>query len=213
MIDNPYLNNRKDWNEINGKEKSNAAMWKMFALLQLGVTALAVGGMIYAAQLPDVVPLVFKEDASGGVQVVGIPNKAFQVDNGVIANQLASFVEAVRQVPTSEELRKRNVHLVKMMSSPNLFNNQLVKMLEDEYSAIGSGEQLINITSVLLISQDQWEVSWDETRNGVLSGRYKATIIYNRSQMPTKQAEQLLWNFAGIMISEFNVAPVIGSQG
>jgi type IV secretion system protein VirB5 len=212
QIDNPYLNNRKDWNEINGKEKANAAMWRMFALLELIPMILCICGMIYAAQLPDVVPLVFKEDASGGIQVVGIPNRALKVDNGVIANQLAEFVQALRQVPTSDEMRRRNVHRVKMMADPKLFNNQLATMMKDEYSEIGTGEQLINITSILPLDKGLWEIDWVETKNGVISGKYKTTINYTRNQLPTKNAELLLWNFAGIVVKDINISPVIGSQ-
>ena len=210
-IENPYLNNRKTWNEINGKEKANASMWRMFALLQIIVTALAVGGMIYASQLPDVVPMVFREDASGGVQLVGIPNRILKVDNGMIANQLAIFIEDLRQVPSSDDMRKRYVHQVKMMSTQTLFNKQLRPMLTDEYTSIGSGEQLVEIKTILPMGKNLWEVEWIETRDGAQTGRYKATIEYTRNQIPTKNSEELLWNFSGLMVTDINVHQVIGS--
>ena len=105
-IQNPYFNNRKDWNAIYDKEKANASMWRMFGFISIFISLFAIGGMIYVAQLPSIVPFIFKEDASGGITALGIPSSELKVDNRVVANQLAVFVEALRQVPNSDEMKR-----------------------------------------------------------------------------------------------------------
>jgi type IV secretory pathway TrbF-like protein len=211
-IDNPYLDNRIDWNEIYAKEKSNAVMWRMFSLLLLLVTAFAVGGMIYASQLPTVVPYLFKEDASGGITALGIPTTELKVDNRMLANQFAGFITALRQVPSSDEMRKPAVHLVRMMSTSTLFRGRLAQMLKDEYAATGNNSEVtINIKTVMPVAKDTWEIDWVEFKNGAQIGKFKATLNYVRTPMQLKNPTELIWNPLGIIIKDINISQVIGS--
>jgi len=210
-IENPYFDNRKDWNEIYAKEKANAAMWRMFGLINMFITLVAVIGMIYASQLPDVVPFLFKEDASGGITALGIPNTVLKVDNRMIANQLATFVITLRQVPSSDDIRRAYVRRVKMMSTSVLFQKTLAPMLKDEYALIGTGTLNVTVTTVLPISKDTWEIDWIESRNGTQTGKYKATMNYTRSTVLAKDPSELIWNPLGIMVKDVNINQVIGS--
>lgn len=210
-FNNPYLDNRKDWNEIYAKEKANAAMWRMFGLMSMFISLVAICGMIYVAQLPSVVPFLFKEDGSGGVTALGIPNTELKVDNRVIANQLAFFVEMLRQVPNSDEIRRRYVRHVKMMSSSTLFHNTLAPMLKEEYANIAQGSLHIVVTTVLPIAKDTWQIDWIEYKNGIQSGKFKATINYARTPMQLKDPTELIWNPLGIVVKDININQVIGS--
>jgi type IV secretory pathway TrbF-like protein len=209
-LENPYLNNRKDWNEIYAKEKSNASMWRMFGFINMFITLISVIGVIYIAQLPSVVPYLFKEDAMGGITALGIPNTIMKVDNRIIANQLATFVTNLRQVPSSDDIRKTYVHRVKMMSTSELFQRNLAPMLKDEYALIGTGTLDINITAILPISQGLWEIEWFETRNGAKIGKFKSTISYKRLNTLAKDPNELIWNPIGIIITDISISPEIG---
>ena len=198
-IANPYLDSRKDFNELYGKEKANASMWRMFGLLNMFITLVAVCGMIYVSQLPDVVPFLFKEDGTGGITALGIPNKELKVDNRIISNQLAIFVEDLRQVPTSSEIKSAYVHRVKMMSSQNLFRNKLAQMLKDEYAT--NATTSIHVSGVFPIG-DTWEVDWTEFKNN---------ISYTKNPIPTKDSTELIWNPMGIIVNDIQINPVIGS--
>lgn len=209
-IENPYLNNRKDWNEVYAKEKANAAMWRMFGLINMCITTLAVGGIIYTAQLPSVVPFLFKEDASGGITALGIPTSELKVDNRILANQLATFIVALRQVPNSNEIRSNYVHQVKMMSSANLFSSSLAPMLKEQYVAMSSGTITIKITTILPIAKDTWEIDWVENKNGVSSSKYKATLNFIRVSVLSKDPYELIWNPLGIIVKDLNINQVIG---
>lgn len=210
-IDNPYLNNRNDWNELLGREKANAAMWRMFSLLLIGVTIFAIGGMIYAAKLPRVVPFLFKEDGSGGITALGIPNTQFRVDNRLLANQLAIFIRGLREVPEALEMRRNNIHVVRSMASEQLFTRQLSAMMKSEYTDIGGNEQSIIIKSILPISQETWEVDWIENKDGVQMGRYKASINFKRLPIPlNSNSNQLILNPLGLSIMDISINPVIG---
>ena len=210
-LENPYLNNRKDWNEIYAKEKANAAMWRMFGFINMLITLIAVVGLIYVAQLPSIVPYLFKEDAFGGITALGIPNTVMKVDNRIIANQLATFITNLRQVPSTDDIRKTYVHRVKMMSVAELFQNTLAPMLKDEYALMGTGTLEISITTVLPISLGLWEIDWVESKNGTQTGKFKATLHFTRSTALAKDPNELIWNPLGIMVKDISVNPEIGS--
>jgi len=212
--DNPYLTNRNDWTEIIAKEKAEKVMWRLFALLELIPMTVAICGMIYASQLPDVIPFIFKEDASGGIVALGIPNKEFKADNAAIANQLQEFVVALRQVPGSEAMRKISVHHVKVMSDPMLFRNQLGNMLREEYTALGTGEQLVTINAILPEPTDKytWEIDWTEDKTGGVSAKYKALITYTQLPRFGKNPVDSRWNPLNIAIKDININQVMGGK-
>lgn len=210
-IQNSYFNNRKDWNAIYDKEKANASMWRMFGFISMLISLFAIGGMIYVAQLPSIVPFIFKEDASGGITALGIPNSEFKVDNRIVANQLAVFVEALRQVPNSDEMKRKYVRQVKMMSTSSLFYNTLAPMLKDTYAVIGQSSLHIVITTILPIEKNIWQIDWIEYKNGIQVGKFKATINYIRTPMQLKEPTELIWNPLGMIIKEVNINQVIGS--
>lgn len=210
-IESPYLDNRKDWNEIVGKAKADANMWRMFGLINMFITLVSVLGMIYAAQLPDMVPFLFKEDASGGVTALGVPNQIMKVDNRIVANQLSLFVITLRQVPNSVEIRTKYVARVKAMSTAQLFHNTLAPMLKQEYATAGSGTVSVQITTVLPLDTNTWEVDWIEYKNGAPAGKFKATMNYTRNNAKYKDPSELIWNPLDIIIKDFNVNQVIGS--
>lgn len=209
-IENPYFDSRNDWNVLYDKERLNAQRWRAFGIGSLALSALAVAGMIYAAQLPDVIPYLFKEDGSGGITALGVPNQVMKVDDRVIANQMAGFIIALRQVPIETELRSDYVRTVKMMSTAPLFLNQLAPMLRDEYQNAGTGTIKVEVTSVLRVDKNTWEIAWKESINGKPMGKYKGMISYQRDTT-LKDPSLLLFNPLGIIIKDININKEIGS--
>ena len=206
-IENGYFDGRKDWNDKNAMYKANASMLRIFGLANMVVTLVAVIGMIYAAQLPDVVPYLFKEDGSGGITALGIPNSIMKVDNRMLANQMASFMIALRQVPIDTELRKNYVRRVKMMSTVQLFTNVLAPMLKDEYKNQGSVK--VDINTVIPVNKNTWEIDWTEYANSTAIGKYKATLTYTRD-LTIKDPTLMIFNPLGLIIKDVNINQIIG---
>lgn len=208
---NIYLSNRKVWNEAAGLWKANAVMWKMLAIGSLILNFFAVGGMIYASQLPDVVPMVYREDASGDLTLVGIPNKALKADNGAITNQLGAYVTAIREVPLSEGLRSRNISIAKQFSSTQVWETNIAQMMLDEYKTVGMGEQLIVFKSALPISDHIWQLEWKEYKNGKYTASFKANIDFTIVKGSFKNPEDRMHNPFGLVVKDMVVTTVLGS--
>lgn len=210
-LDNPYFTNRKGFTDRLDAERANTASWKFITLVSNVITIIAVFGCIYAANLPNVVPFIFKEDGSGGLTAMGIANEEMHVDKQMVANQIGSFLIGLREVPTSIEIKKRYVTRVQMMSTQILFHNVLAKMLKDSYIKAGNGEVIITLKSIIPLSKNTWELSWVETgANDTNLGEYKATISVELSK-DFKNSSALIYNPLGLVVTDININKVIGS--
>ena len=210
-IDNPYFNNRKGFTDRLDAERANTASWKFIAWFCCVITFFAVLGCIYAANLPDTVPFIFKEDGSGGLTAMGIANEELHVDKQMVANQIDAFLIGLREVPSSVEIKKRYVTRVQMMSTPQLFHNVLAKMLKDSYLKAGNGEVIVNLKSIIPIDKSTWELDWTEADNsGNNLGEYKATLSIELSK-EFKNSSTLVYNPIGLVVTDININKVIGS--
>lgn len=210
-LENPYFTNRKGFMDRLDSERANTASWKFIALCSNIVTLIAVIGCIYAANLPNVVPFIFKEDGSGGLTAMGIADQEMHVNQQMIANQIASFMVGLREVPTSVDIKKRYVTRVQMMSSQPLFHNVLAKMLKDSYLKAGNNEVFITIKSIIPLSKNTWELNWAEKgSNDTNLGEYKATLSIQLSK-EFKNSSSLIYNPLGLVVTDININKIIGS--
>ena len=210
-IDNPYFNNRKGFTDRLDAERANTASWKFIAWFSNLITLIAVIGCIYAANLPDIVPFIFKEDGSGGLTAMGIASQEMHVNKQMVANQIGAFLIGLREVPTSVEIKKRYVTRVQMMSTQQLFHNVLAKMLKESYLKAGTGEVTITLKSIIPIAKNTWELDWTEAgTNGNSLGEYKATLSIELSK-EFKNSSALIYNPIGLVVTDININKVIGS--
>lgn len=210
-IDNPYFNNRKGFADRLDAERANTASWKFIAWFSNLITVIAVIGCIYAANLPDIVPFIFKEDGSGGLTALGIANQEMHVNNQIIANQINLFLIGLREVPTSIEIKKRYVTRVQMMSTQALFHDVLANMLKESYIKAGNSEVIVTLKSIIPIAKNTWELDWTETgTNGSNLGEYKATLSIELSK-EFKNSSTLIYNPIGLVVTDININKIIGS--
>ncbi|MCX8515283.1 MAG: VirB8/TrbF family protein [Burkholderiales bacterium] len=210
-IENPYFNNRKGFTDRLDAERANTASWKFIAWFSNLITIIAVIGCIYAANLPDIVPFIFKEDGSGGLTAMGIASQEMHVNKQMVANQIGLFLIALREVPASVEIKKRYVTRVQMMSTQQLFHNVLAKMLKESYLRVGNGEVFITLKSIIPITKNTWELDWTEAgANGNSLGEYKATLTIELSK-EFKNSSALIYNPIGLVVTDININKIIGS--
>ena len=124
--------------------------------------------------------------------------------------ELADFIISLRQVPIDNELRGQYVRKVKMMSTASLFLNQLAPMLREEYQNSGTRTIKVDITSVLPVNKETWDLEWKESIDGKESGKYKAMISYSRDTS-IKDPTIMIYNPLGIIVKDVNINKEIGS--
>lgn len=212
ILNNPYLTNQKGFQDRLDVERNNSAFWRNFCMVSMALNIFSVGGMIYAAQLPDVVPFLFKEDGTGGITALGLARQKLHVNQKMIQNQLANFITDLRQVPQSLEIRKQYVSTVKVMSSSSLWNNLLLPMMKNNYLKAAQNDVIVEIKNILPIQGNTWEIDFIEYTKIDQSDaiKYKAMMTITRSQ-DFKTADALVFNPLGIVVTDLTINPQLGN--
>ena len=208
---NPYFTNQQGYAKTTDSLKAEVASWKHVAWFSNVITLFSVCGMIYAAQLPTVVPMMFKEDASGGITALGLAQQKMHVDNKMIANQLAGFLMALREVPQSKDIKSQFAKRVSFMSTQQLFANKFAPMMIANYKAFGTKEVIVNVTAIMPEKLGLWQIQWTETSQNIELGRYVGLITYEINN-DFKNSEAMISNPLGLVITDININKEIGSE-
>lgn len=131
-----------------------------------------------------------------------------EVDKKIVVNQLGLFIQALRQVPASAELREHNIQKVDAMSTVSTFNNVLLPMLKQRYKDSGNKEVAIKITNVVLVQDKSWEIDWNE--NSQPAGSYKAIVTIGHSSK-FKDSAAMAINPLGLVVSDISILEQTGS--
>ncbi len=211
--ENPYLDNQRGYLDRLNEERANTATWKHIAWISNIITALAVAGSIYLATLPDIKPFIFKEDGSGGITALGIASQELKPTQPMIAASVRGFVIALEQVPASKELRAQNVSRVLNMTTDIGFTNLFAPMLKEKYKAVGTGEVIVQVTNVLPIQKNSWQIDWTETQKGVAPRSFKGSLTLDRLKPDYKQTtEQIFYNPLRLIVTDFTFNENIGER-
>ena len=106
--------------------------------------------------------LVFEKDSLGNITTLGLASKTINVDNKIIAHQLANFTIALREVPKDAVLKRRNIDIVHKMTDPAI-KAQIDQMFITQYSKYIDTVIAVNLNQIKpLESGKSWEISWSE---------------------------------------------------
>ena len=210
--DNPYFNDIKGYYDVRSADKINVSMWRIFGLIGLAIGVIGVSGMIYIGSQAKFVPMIFYTDAQGGMQYGGVVTNRLKITQPMLANQLADYIVALRQVPLDVELKSQYMRKVKMMTKEALFNNGLIPVFTERYNSYLGKTLKINVRNTIPISKDTWEITWDEVSNNILIGTFKGMITFTINSTITDTAI-LLYDPLGIVVNDININQEINHQG
>src|ERR1700686_1143318 len=92
---NPFLDVRRAWNGVWEESLSNGRRWRLMALVETGLLALALFGLIHLGSQPKAIPYVVEVNKLGEVAYAGRLEPA-QADSNVIKASIATFVSDLR---------------------------------------------------------------------------------------------------------------------
>ena len=79
--ENPYFQEKKGYVDLRGNDKLDKATYKIIAMVCLGITTLAVSGMIYIGAKSKFIPMLYKESNQGGLTFVGFASDSLKLTN------------------------------------------------------------------------------------------------------------------------------------
>ncbi|MDR0275585.1 MAG: type IV secretion system protein [Burkholderiaceae bacterium] len=161
---NPYLNARREWDERYGDLIARARNWRYAAFSSFAITAMAVAGVIWIGSQSKIQPYVVQVDQLGGPVAVAMPVRDSQqaVTQRVAEALVANWIWDARTVLNDSSAQKVLIDRVYAMAGTNA-----AAYLSAWYRSnppFGSYTKGAYITSVLAISKDTYQVTWDETK-------------------------------------------------
>src|SRR6266436_431855 len=183
QIANPYLDARRQSNSQIDRVFGSLLVWQLIAVVSLLIAFACVAGIIYFGSQTKFVPYVIEVDKLGEVVAVGPAQLAAPADPRVVRASLASFIAAAR--------------LVTPETSP--------------FTRSAKVTVNTDISTVLPITENTWEVDWQETtrdRDGSLVGQpiiMRATLeIYIVAPSTDARQTEIQRNPLGIYVRDFN---------
>jgi type IV secretory pathway TrbF-like protein len=162
---NIYLAHIKDdkWSDMHAYHLENAIFWRHIAYFMIFSLVCVVSAAMYFINQDKHKTLIFEKDSLGNITLLGLASKTFTVDNKMVAHQLANFIIALREVPSSTSLKKRNIELVHAMVSPKI-KNLVDQILVTQYA--NNKDVIVTINQIKPLSDGKsWIISWQETQN------------------------------------------------
>jgi len=145
--------------------------------------------------------LVYEKDSTGNITFLGLATKTFNIDNKVVAHQLANFIIALREVPSDIAIRRRNIDTVHKMIDPKI-QVGLDKMIIGQYTKANSNQILVDITSIKpLQGGKSWVVNWVE-HVSELSTSWSTTVTFEL--LETVEPDVQLVNPIGLFVRDIH---------
>lgn len=209
---NVFLRHIEDdhWHDIRVYHVENEIIWRNAAIIMLFMLVSVVIIAMYFVNEDKHKTIVYEKDDRGNLTLLGIASKSFNVDNKIIAQQLASFIVALREVPLDINLRRRNIKLVHSCLDPKLIPN-INKMILDQYNKAKDDSLYIELLSIKpLAGNNSWVISWKELNNKNEVSYWSTTITFSRIESVDKNIQ--LYNPTGLFIKYINPVMDINSK-
>lgn len=167
--ENPYLNARRSWNGHVSGVMSALQIWQVVGIMSLLISLAAVGGMVYIGSQSKFIPLVFLQDSSGNTVSVTRADRIPEAKIDDYRTAASQFIESIRLVTADVDLQRKAV--LKTYSFLNASDPATIKANEylngskevNPFNRAIHETVEIELSSVLQLSKDSWQVDWSET--------------------------------------------------
>ena len=207
---NPYVVARRQWSERYGDYIQQAHHWRMLAVLCGLVSVIALAGMGFIGTRTKVIPYLVEMNKFGEVATGDDKDRPGAVDARILRAYLARFVTDWRSVTVDRQAQKTAIDRVYAMlprasTALGKLNDHFKRYNPFVMAATGSVN--VSITSLLPISERDWQVEWLEVKrdtSGAILGRARLKASITVGSTPPTQESLALMNPLGIYITNLN---------
>lgn len=203
----PYQRAGQIWDERIGSARAQAKNWRLVSFGTLGLALLLGGGMLWQASQSRVTPYVVQVDKFGAVQAVGPAIQNYSPTDAEIAWYLSRFVTDVRSLSLDPVVVRRSWLEAYDYATDHgaLFLNQYAQA-NDPFKAVGERTVSVQITSVVRVSDNSFQVKWSEQtfeHDALARTEHWTAILSVVTKQPTT-AEILNKNPLGLYVNGVN---------
>lgn len=199
----PYQKAGQVWDGRLGSSWAQAKSWRLMALGCLVLAMVATGDSVWRRAQGTIAVPYLVEMADGEVKSVREAMPLGDPSDQNVANHLARFIENVRSISIDPVVVRKNWLSAYEFTTDKgaAFLNEYARK-QEPLSNIGKRSVMIDIASVVKISDRSFQVQWDERvyTNGTLAGSERWTAILTIALQRSTDAKKLLVNPWGIYV-------------
>jgi type IV secretion system protein VirB5 len=215
VINDPYLDARREWNERYGSYISRAKNWRLMAFGVLGVCLVQTVGLVAMATQNKLVPYVVQVDKLGSAVPVARADQMGKTDERVVKALLARFISDSRGVVSDGIAQRQMIDRTYAMLSNGTRALAIVNEFykgDPPFARAATSGVATEISSVIPVTEKTWQVEWGETTrstSGAITNklRWKAnlTLAFN----PPTNERQIIVNPIGVFITDLSWSQVL----
>lgn len=203
----PYQRAGQVWDERIGSARAQAQNWRLMSFGSLGLAIVLSAGLIWQSAQSRVTPYVVQVDKFGAVQAVGPAVQNYTPTDAEIAWYLSRFVSDVRSLSIDPVIVRRNWLEAYDYATDHgaVFLNQYAQT-NDPFKAVGERTVSVQVTSVVRVSDNSFQVKWTEQvfERDTLAAKTRWTAILSIVTKTPASAEILKKNPLGLYINGVN---------
>lgn len=217
-VSSPFLDARKHWDERYGDLIARARNWRIAAFLALGVSLMAVGGLIALSLRSRVVPFVVAVDSLGRVVAAGPAEQASVVDDKLKRAALNSWVGELRTVTTDGVAQRKMIDRVyAMVGSGTPAQVQVSDFYRNDppFQRAKTQTVEVEVEAIFPTTETTYIVEWTETTR-TLAGQVQNTQrwkgAFTIAQNPPTEESLLRVNPLGVYVTQIGWSRVMKEQ-
>jgi type IV secretion system protein TrbF len=208
----PYQQAKQEWDERIGSARVQAKNWRVVALLSLIIAFILLVSLLVVLILRK--DHVFIAEVSGNGEIINVAplQTAYHPSQTQIAYFVGHFVKLIRSVPLDPVVAKQDwltAYSFLTQQSANKLNTYLSK--NNPLQLLGKKTIIVNIQSVHPISQNTYNVNWDEeTTNidGQIEEQHNMSGIFTVSIKTPDTQKDILKNPLGVFIVNLDISEI-----
>ena len=213
--DNAFLRGRAAWNDMYGSVVERNTKYFAACILLALALMISVISLAYMGSQSKIQPYIVQVGMNGDIVDVSSASKSPDITEKIIKYFLQQFIINIRSI-SGDNIVEKNM-LAKVYASVNTANNanalSMIKAYIQGNNPFALNSQLtnqINIESIFSVSQDTYQISWEELRRSV-DGRLISRTYYTGQlsyKIAPSTSENYKFNPFGIYITNITWSQV-----
>lgn len=203
----PYQRAAQLWDERLGSARVQARNWRLMAFGCFALSIGLAGGLLWQSSQSRITPYVVEVDKLGEVQAIGPAIEPYRPTDAQIAWYLARFITDVRSLSIDPVLVRRNWLEAYDYATDHgaVFLNDFART-NDPFKAVGQKTVSVQVTSVVRVSDDSFQVKWTEQsyEHDSLAKTERWTAILTIVVQQPRTADALRKNPLGLYVNGIN---------
>ncbi len=203
----PYQKAAQLWDERLGTARVQARNWRLMAVGSLLLSTGLAAGVVWQSAQSRITPYVVEVDKLGSVQAVGPAVAPYHPTDAQIAFHLARFITDIRSLSIDPVIVRQNWLEAYAYATDHgaIFLNDYARA-NDPFKAVGERSVAVQVTSVVRVSDDSFQVKWTEQAydHDSLARTERWTAILTVVTQQPRNADALRRNPLGLYVNGLN---------